>query len=134
MIPVVRFAPGVTLSRPPAPAGVRILSALDQAALHLAQDIIVTCADGLHPPTDPHTTGEAYDVRVRDLTPGAVLALRGFLLGVLGPLFTVLYEVPTPPHAPELASIAFVNVGASAAHLHIQRRKGTTYPPPDVDG
>lgn len=131
-IPVLRFAQGVTMSRPPAPAGCRILRALDDATLHLDRDLVVTCADGKHPPDDPHTLGEAYDVRTRDLDVERIVELHAYLMGTLGPLFTVLYEVPKAPTEPALVAIATVSMVATADHIHVQRKRGTSYPPAGV--
>lgn len=61
----VRFKAGV-LPIKPAPAGVRILGALDATARRLKIDLTVTCADKDHPPSDPHTLGCAFDVRTHD--------------------------------------------------------------------
>src|ERR1700691_792947 len=48
-----------------APAGFRILSAVDQVSQALSVDLVVTSGtDGEHSgPDDPHHRGEAYDVR-----------------------------------------------------------------------
>jgi hypothetical protein len=125
---VVRLLASVTLNGL-APAGVRILAALDRATQILKRDLVVTCGTDSHPSDDPHTKGCALDVRTKDLPEGAILALVAALRADLGADFTVLYEVPTTPNG-VLASIAYVNTGASAAHLHIQLRKGFgSYPP-----
>jgi len=113
-----------------APAGIRILAALDNAARVLGIDLTITCACEGHPPGDPHTTGEAMDVRVRGFSTVVTLKLVMFLQQVLGPLFTVLLETPKPFTDPDLAAIQTVNPHASGPHLHLQRKKGTTWPPP----
>lgn len=127
--PVVRAAPDVTFERI-APAGFRLLAAIDNLSRILSLDVLITCGTNDHPEGDPHTTGEAYDVRVRDWTVPQVLKAITFLRQILGERFTVLYEVPQEPTDPQLKAIAFVNAGASAAHLHLQRKRGTTFPPP----
>ena len=64
MIPVLRDKEGVQYTRI-APAGHRLLAALDNACVQLGFDLTITSAcDGAHSgPNDPHHTGEAYDVR-----------------------------------------------------------------------
>ncbi|WP_460292378.1 hypothetical protein, partial [Bacillus cereus] len=62
MTAVVRLKPGVKLDGL-APAGIRILAAIDAAAQVLKRDLTVTCGTEGHPPTDPHTCGEALDLR-----------------------------------------------------------------------
>lgn len=111
-----------------APAGGVILAALGMAAMSLKRDLTITCWAEGHAATDPHTLGEAADLSVRDMPEATILALVMGLRSTLGPKFTVLYEVPVKPHG-VLASLAYVNPAASAAHLHIQRAKGTTYVP-----
>lgn len=133
MIPTVRFAEGVTLTRPPAPAGVRILAALDACAQLLKHDITITCADGGHGPNDPHTLGEAYDVRVTDLTLDQINDLCHALDTLLDTFFTTLYETPPGFSTPAvLDEWLYVNPDASGPHLHIQRKKGTVYPPQPI--
>lgn len=112
-----------------APAGFRILSALDQATIACHVDLVITCGSDSHPPADPHTTGEAYDVSVQALSAQNIADLHMELVTILGPLFTVLYEVPSAPSDPTLRSIAYVNREATGPHLHIQRKRGTIYPP-----
>ena len=112
-----------------APAGVRILAALDAAASSLGVVLLVTSGseERGRSLSDPHMTGEAADVRVSHLADGQVRALVADLRSLLGPAFTVLYEVPTAYHGP-LADIAYRSAGATAPHLHIQRAKGTSWP------
>lgn len=112
-----------------APAGIRILAALDNAARVLGIDLTITCASEGHPPGDPHSTGEAMDVRVRGFSTVVTLKLVLFLQQVLGPLFTVLLETPLAFVDPDLAKIQTVNPQASGPHIHIQRKKDTTWPP-----
>jgi len=125
---VVRVKPGCQFS-PLAPGGVRILSALDQVARLLGRDLEITCGSEAHPPTDPHTRGEAFDVSVHDLSIDQVLDVRHELQLELGSGFTVLYEVPTAPTDPRLQVVAFVNAGATAPHIHVQVKNGFSYPP-----
>jgi hypothetical protein len=132
LVPVVRFLPGVELAAKPVPlqpAGVRILAALDNLSRVLGLDVTVTCGTDSHPPSDVHTAGEAFDVRVKDWTIPVTLKAVTFLKQVLGERFTVLYECPEPPKEPALAAIAYTNPNATGSHLHIQRKRGTVYPP-----
>ena len=112
-----------------AAARFRILSALDRATELMSTDLLITCGTDSHPVSDPHTTGEAYDVSVATLAPNQIVNLKHLLEEDLGTLFTVLYETPTKPVDSRLAPIAYVNKGATGPHLHIQRKKGMIYPP-----
>ena len=115
-----------------APAGFRILAALDQAAQDCMIDLMITSGTDSHVAPDPHLTGEAYDVSGKGLSAQQISDVKTSLEDMLGPLFTVLYEVREVPSDPTLRSIAYVNVKATGPHFHIQRRRGTTFPPPAV--
>lgn len=110
------------------PAGFRILAALDRAAQACHTDLLVTSGTDSHAMPDPHCTGEAYDVSVHGLSAQQIADVYASLKG-LGPLFTVLYEVKAVPSDPTLRPIAYVNVDATGPHLHVQRKKGTVFPP-----
>jgi hypothetical protein len=114
-----------------ASAGVAILAAVHDATPALGRDLTITSgSEGRgRAATDPHMTGEAADISVAGLTPGEIVKLKAALEARLGPLFTVLYETPTRPLDTALARVAYVNVAATGAHLHIQRKKNTVYPP-----
>ena len=112
-----------------APAGFRILGALDLATRELMTNLVISCGTEGHSPDDPHTSGEAYDISVRDLVPALIVQLVEYLQIRLGSFFYTQYEAPTVPSHPALALIAAVNAGASAPHIHVQRRRGTVYPP-----
>lgn len=114
-----------------APAGFRILAALDQAAQDCLVDLMITSGTDSHA-RGAHPTGEAYDVSVHMLSAQQIADVKAHLEDTLGPLFTVIYEVPQVPSDPTLRSIAFVNTAATGPHLHIQRRKHTTFPPESV--
>lgn len=114
-----------------APAGFRILSALDQTAQDLRVNLMITSGTDSHA-TGAHLTGEAFDVSVHLLSAQQVWDVKSSLEELLGPLFTVLYEVPKVPSDPTLRSIAYVNVTATGPHFHIQRKKHTTFPPAPV--
>lgn len=115
-----------------APAGIRILSAIDQASQALGVDLYITSGSEAmgRLATDPHPSGEAVDISVKGLSADQIAAIKAHLEQTLGRLFTVLYEVPKSPPDPTLRSIAYVNVRATGAHFHIQRKRGTTFPPP----
>ena len=98
-----------------APAGFRILSAIDQCAAKLDCDLIITSGcDGLHSgPADPHHSGEAYDIRSHDFSQeqkDQVLA-------------TIMTELGWERFYGFLEAAGTVN-----EHFHFQRAKGTTYP------
>ncbi len=112
---------------PLTPALLRLIGVLDQAVRLLGRDLTITCGRDGHQAADPHSRGMAVDVRTRDLPEATILTLHLRLREWLGPLWTVLYEVPTKPTG-VLASIAYVNPEASAAHLHLQPKKGTEWP------
>lgn len=114
------------------PAGFRILSALDQAAQDCRVDLLITSGTDSHAQPDPHVTGEAYDVSVHGLSAQQIADIHASLTATLGPLFTVLYEVAAVPSDPTLRPIAYVNIKATGPHFHIQRKKGTVFPPEPV--
>lgn len=124
----VRPAAGVRFDRI-AEAGAVILLALTRVASRYQTDLLITSGTDFHTPPDPHSTGEAYDVSVSGMTPEQLTTIYETLRAMLGPLFTVLYEVPRPPSDPSLLAIAYVNEHATGPHLHIQRKKNTVYPP-----
>ena len=121
-----------------APAGFRIVAALDGLCRHLGKDIWITSGtDGNRLPTDPHKTGEAidfsiigrHDTPMDDFTIEDILKAKWFLEDYLGPAFTVLYEASEYPVDPQLRAVVYINAKASAPHFHVQRRKGTMFPP-----
>jgi len=116
-----------------APGGFRILTALDGTARVLGIDLTITAGTNDHT-TGRHPFGEAFDVSVQDMTPTTILKVKRSLEQILGDAFTVLYEVPEAPADTKLAAIAHVNEKASAAHVHIQVRRGTEYPPLTMSG
>lgn len=121
--------PGVILDGL-APGGCRILVVVAAAVEALGHDQTITNGIEGHPINDPHTRGDALDVKALELTDDEILAQHKYFVGQLGPAFTVLYECP-PDDAPidePLKSIAYLSDGASAPHFHIQVKKGTTYP------
>lgn len=132
MIHVVRHRPSARFDVI-RPAGFRILAALDLTALACQTDLMITCGTDSHHLPDPHVTGEAYDVSVHGLSAQQIADVKASLERILGPAFTVLYEVPKEPSDPTLRPIAYVNLDATGPHIHIQLRKGLgAYPPPPV--
>jgi len=125
----IRFKDGVLPIRVLAPAGVRLLGALDGLARRFGHDLTITCADKEHPPTDPHSTGEAFDVRTHDLNAATKQAILHELLIDLSD--NPLDDVPTPVSI-GLATKRFYaqleNPGQPNEHLHCQRRNRTVYP------
>lgn len=117
------------------PAGVRIMQALQEAADTYRVDLIITSGSEARGRKldDPHMTGEAVDVGVNHLSPSYIRNIYDFLRTRLGVAFTVLYECP-PGYEPDpylvAANMVYSSPGATAPHFHIQRRKGTVYPPP----
>lgn len=131
----IRFKPSVVLK--PAPGGARILAALDHVAFACKRDVLVSCGAEGHPEDDPHTRGDAYDVSIKGLSCSEVDITVNMLEQFLGAekgCFTVLLEAPTQMAG--FATPVYVNRHASAPHLHIQVKKGLSYPPspaaPDV--
>ena len=103
-----------------APAGARILDVLKQIAKTVPFDVMITSArDGVHSgPTDPHKLGEAFDLRTHTLTNEQKQTL-------LTMLQTELYQDSTWKTR---RFYAFLEAeGTPNAHLHVQRRMGTTY-------
>lgn len=110
---VLLVKPGVEFTTI-APAGFRILASLDEVARFLhGYDLTITSAcDGVHSgPDDPHHRGEAYDVRCNDAADPALLLQD--IQGVVGTSqFYSFIEDPGTPNE----------------HIHIQLRRGATYP------
>ena len=98
-----------------APAGFKILSAVQYACDHCFTDAVLTSAcDGVHSgPDDPHHKGEAFDFRSHDYSEQLKRDFLATILSQLDPLhFYGFLESP----------------GTLNEHFHIQRRKGTIYP------
>ncbi len=131
MTGVVRLKDGVRLDGL-RPAGIRILSAVDNCARVLGLDQTVTCGREGHGPNDPHTLGNALDLRASMFNADQVKKIKAFLEAALGTHFTVLYECPMIPLNDALKGIAYVNPLATGIHFHIQVRKGTVWPPEQI--
>lgn len=96
-----------------APAGHVILDALKYVSDIQGLDLTITSGtDGRHSgPTDPHKTGEAYDIRSHDLPADKKEHIIDIIRGVLGDRFYAFLESP----------------GTDNEHIHIQRRRGTVF-------
>lgn len=133
MTPHTRLKPGAgfpTLR----PAGMRIIAAIDFAAARMGKVLTITSGSERRgrADTDPHMTGEAADVSVLGLMPMEIRNLHSMLMQILGDRFTVLLEAPPDQVPPSLSEIVYRNAKATAIHLHIQRKKGTTWPPAEA--
>jgi hypothetical protein len=114
---VIRIKDGVLFTKI-APGGFRILSALDVVAEPLTYDLEITSAcDGVHSgPDDPHHSGNAYDIRTHDL-PDKQETLK-----------SIQFELG------DVHFYAFIEAGGTSnEHIHIQVKKGTVFPPSDVE-
>ncbi len=113
-----------------APGGFVILAALQGLSSVIDLPVEITCACEGHLPTDPHTRGEAYDIRTLTWTLAELKLAKSWLRHTLGDAFTVLYEVPSwPADAAWRDVVDLVNQNATAPHLHVQVKKNTSYPP-----
>ena len=127
-VPHVRRKAGCTLD-PIAPGGIRILAAVDEAAMAVGVCLTLTAGTNGHT-SGRHPLGEALDLSVAGLSRDQIVGLYRYLKDRLGAAFTVLYETPTAPTPHDaLRDIATVNPLATAPHLHCQVAKGTTFPP-----
>lgn len=129
---LVAVKPGVQFTLI-APAGFRLLSAIEHTARTLQIDVTITSAcDGDHSgPADPHHRGLAYDVRTHDLTAPQKAAL---LEGILDQCRDD-DEGPTLPvqNVPRSLStrcfFGFIEAaGTPDEHIHVQLRIGRSYP------
>lgn len=111
-----------------APSGVRILAALERCAQVIQHDLVVTCGCDSHGPDDPHTKGQAFDVRSHDLTPQQKSQLLSAMMQALseGP-----QDVVTPKDGGYVTQHFFgwlEHPGAENEHFHWQQRNHTVYP------
>lgn len=112
-----------------APAGFRILGALERVAREYRLDLVITSGtDGAHSgPNDPHKRGVAYDVRTHNLPPEQVLHVLQRVMVELCDSDETLQQV-----SGGLASAKFFgqfeHPGKPSAHLHFQLRHGRDYP------
>ena len=113
---ILRVKPGVVFTPQLPPAGARILEVLKRATQSYGVDVTITsAADGVHSgPTDPHYTGEAFDLRTHDLTAAQKSRL-------LNDLWAGLYREPRQFYA-------FLEApNTPNEHIHVQRRNGVIY-------
>ena len=97
-----------------APAGFRILGALDQFAKQFFDLWITSACDGAHSgPMDPHKLGKAFDVRTHGFSQGQKYQLISEVMRVLG------WE-----HFYGFLEAA----GTANEHAHFQQAKGTVFP------
>lgn len=132
MIAGVTFKDGVLPIGKLAPAGVRLLGALDVMARRLGHAFVITCADKEHGDKDPHTLGEAFDVRTHDLPEDVKDALlHELMIELCDDPTTDAPKTLTTVNMPNLATKRFFsqleNAGQANEHLHCQRRNNTVY-------
>jgi hypothetical protein len=138
VIPVLRTKPGCTFERI-APAGFVLLAAIQAACVELGLDLLITAGTNDHALPDPHAYGEAYDLSVATLADAQLAALLSHLRAHLPTeAFTVLFEVPSadfnmlPSARQQLVN--YTNPAATGPHIHLQKRRGTVYPPLPTSG
>ncbi len=115
-----------------APAGFRLLGAIEASARELACDLTITSAcDGTHAGlNDPHHRGEAYDIRTHGMTDGQKDDVLRRILDHCsnGPNDPAL---PLAPVARSWATRDFFGFvekpGTDFEHLHVQLRKRAAY-------
>jgi hypothetical protein len=111
-----------------APAGVRILAGVHAVAQAMQLDLTITCGCDAHGPDDPHTKGNAFDVRSKDIPQTRKQEL-------LTEMMARLCETPTDALTQKdggIVSARFFgwleHAGADDEHFHFQLRNGHTYP------
>lgn len=111
------------------PAGFRILAALNDVAKDWPQDIYLTCGTEAHPAGNPHTLGEAYDVRCHDLP--TFEAKDALVRAIIGRLSEDSQDVPFRSSGGWAVRrfFGFVELpGNPNEHIHLQRRRGVVFP------
>ncbi len=113
-----------------APAGFRILSAIDQTALTLDLDLMITSAcDGEHSgPDDPHHSGNAIDIRLHDFS---LQQQQDIVRLIMEDLAITPSDIPTRVGGGWATMCFFGQIegaGTNNLHAHIQLRKGCTWP------
>jgi len=128
-IPALRVKPGVTFATI-SPGGFVMLAALWRTSQSLGHDVTITSAtDGAHSgDNDPHHLGRAYDVRTQGFAGAKMLS-------------TIMNELrdntndKVIPVAGGFVTRHFFGwieeVAAPNEHIHLQVRRGITYPPDD---
>lgn len=130
----VSLKPGVVLDRI-APAGFVILDAIREASMRTRLDLTITCGTEAHPPTDPHSTGEAVDVRTKAFTMDEKVKILDTIMRVLAEWHGEAV-ITLSTSGVQLATSQFFgqleHVGGVQEHAHIQRRKNTIYTVADL--
>lgn len=111
-----------------APSGIRILGALERTAQVLGHDLVITCGSDSHGPDDPHTKGQAFDVRSHDLTPAQKVTL---LNAMMQALCGNAPDVVQPKDGGFVTQHFFgwlEHAGEDTEHFHFQQRNGVVYP------
>ncbi len=107
-----------------APEGFTITSAIERATRVFNVNLVITSAVRPDDSDSQHAIGKAVDVRTANLTEQQIIALYWWLTVELGGNFVVLFEVPSVTGlTSELRAIAYLNVGATAAHFHIGAKR-----------
>lgn len=123
---IVRVKAGVRFDTI-APAGFRILGAIERAARVHEVPLVITCANEAHAPGNPHTKGEAYDIRSKTLT---AQEKRGVLRSIMLDLAEDDGDPPVETSGGIATAMFFGQLeheGRAHEHLHIQRRRGRVY-------
>jgi hypothetical protein len=103
----VRVKDGVQFAKI-APLGFEILAAFNTVSDILQRDLTVTGGtDGNHMEGSRHYSGEAYDLRSKDMNAAEKQTLCNYLESTLGPDFLVLLE----------------DTGGVNEHIHVQPRR-----------
>ena len=112
-----------------APSGARILAAIQTAAQVVKHDLVITCGCDSHPESDPHTKGEAFDIRSHDIPPGLK---PDVLQAIMRALQNDLVTDPILPKDGGFVTQQFFGwlelAGEPDEHWHIQQRNNTVYP------
>jgi hypothetical protein len=112
-----------------APAGFRILAALSDFATDFPSDIFITSAtDGIHSgPTDPHKTGEAIDIQSNQWPPETKQAVCRAIVERSEGHGAVAVQVGGGWGTDHFWGWV-EDEGGPNNHIHVQRKRGTTYP------
>lgn len=108
-------------------SGARLLGAFKEAGKNIGLDIEITCAADDHPPSDPHSLGEAFDLSTHTYTDlQKVSLLREIMIQLQQGVADSPIEV-----SGGLATVHFwgwlENPRKPNEHIHVQRRNRTVY-------
>lgn len=112
-----------------APAGIRLLAALEVTARRLNLHLVVTCGTDSHPPNDPHSLGVALDIRTNDQTFETKKLMLNALIAEVSEGALDAPMVISNGLGTSLFWGWIENPGAADEHLHAQLRHGRVYPP-----